>query len=220
VSSFLPACGLADPAQLHIQHYAQGRQLYHREVDEMRKNKGLSLVEILMTLGLLGVLMSIALPEMDAWIQASRADMRMRTLAAQIALARSTAVTLQLGVTLCPSADQQQCGGNWTQGSLIFTDRNSDRRLNQDDILVRINGPLAPGETLVWRAFQNRQFLQVEPSGFLRHQSGNFTWCPASRKTVHARQLIINATGRTRLASDINGDGVQEDSSGNPLRCP
>jgi len=157
--------------------------------------------------------MSIALPQMEAWVQDTRADMRMRTLAGQIALARSTAVTRQLGVTLCPSADHQQCGGNWSQGSMIFTDSNGDRRLNQDDILVRVNGPLAKGETLVWRAFQNRPYLQVEPSGYLRHQSGNFIWCPASGKAVHARQLIVNATGRTRTAPG-------KDSSGNPLRCP
>jgi len=82
-----------------------------------------------------------------------------------------------------------------------------------------VNGPLPAGETLQWRAFQSRPYLQIEPSGFMRHQSGNFTWCPASRNARFARQLVVNATGRVRLSQDTDGDGIHEDSAGNPLHC-
>ena len=53
----------------------------------------------------------------------------------------------------------------------------------------------------------------------MRYQSGNFTLCPASRDARLAQQLVVNSTGRTRSAQDRNGDGIREDSSGNPLRC-
>lgn len=185
----------------------------------MRQGKGMSLVECMIVIGMVGLLIVVALPELGGLVESTRADATMRALATQVALARSTAASTGQRVTFCPSADQQLCAGNWAQGHMIFTDRNGDRRLNQNDRVIRASGPLPAGQTLVWRAFQNRSYLQVEPSGFLRFQSGNFTWCPASADAAHARQLIVSASGRARLAQDTDGDGIQEDSSGRPLRC-
>jgi len=186
----------------------------------MGRNAGMTLLEILLTLGLLGILLGIALPDLGYWAEAVRARQITRSLATQIALARSTAAARQQWVSLCPTVDQLRCGGSWQQGSMMFSDRNGDRRVNQDDEVIRLHGPLPAGETLQWRAFGSRPYLQIEPSGFMRHQSGNFTWCPASRDVRFARQLVVNATGRVRLSHDSDGDGIDEDSAGNPLTCP
>ncbi len=186
----------------------------------MRRSAGMTLLEILLTLGLLGVLLSIALPDLGDWAQAVRARQVTRSLAAQIAFARSSAAAGQQWVTVCPTLDQLGCGGGWHQGSMVFRDGNGDRRVNEDDVVIRLNGPLPEGETLLWRAFRSRPYLQMEPSGFMRHQSGNFTWCPASREVRFARQLVVNATGRVRVSQDSDGDGIDEDSAGNPLTCP
>ncbi len=185
----------------------------------MGRTAGMTLLEILLTLGLLGVLLGIALPDLGDWAEAARARVITRNLATQIALARSTAAARQQWVSVCPTEDQLGCGGSWNEGSMVFSDRNGDRRVNQDDVVIRRNGPLPAGETLQWRAFQSRPYLQIEPSGFMRHQSGNFTWCPASRDARFARQLVVNATGRVRVSKDSDGDGIDEDSAGNPLSC-
>ncbi len=185
----------------------------------MGRIEGVTLLEILLTLGLLGVLLGVALPDLGDWAESARARQFTRTLGSQIALARSTAAARQQWVSVCPTVDQLRCGGSWAQGSMMFSDRNGDRRVNQDDVVIRLNGALPAGETLQWRAFGSRPYLQIEPSGFLRHQSGNFTWCPASRDARFARQLVVNATGRVRMSQDSDGDGIDEDSSGNPLTC-
>ena len=186
----------------------------------MGRVAGLTLLEILLALGMLGVLLSVALTDMSDWTQAVRARQITRSLATQVALARSTAAAQQQSVSLCPTLDQLGCGGSWSRGSMVFSDRNGDRRVNQDDIVIRVQGPLPAGETLRWRAFQSRPYLQIEASGFMRHQSGNFTWCPASRDVRFARQLVVNATGRVRMSQESDGDGIHEDSAGNPLACP
>jgi type IV fimbrial biogenesis protein FimT len=186
----------------------------------MGRTTGMTLLEILLTLGLLGVLLSTGLADMSDWTQAMRARQITRSLAAQIALARSTATARQQWVSLCPTRDHLGCGGSWSQGSMVFSDRNADRRVNQDDIVIRVHGPLPSGETLQWRAFQSRPYLQIDASGFMRHQSGNFTWCPASRDVRFARQIVVNATGRGRVSQDSDEDDIHEDSAGNPLACP
>ncbi len=185
----------------------------------MGRTAGMTLLEILLTLGLLGVLLSVALPDLGNWAESARAHAITRSLATQIALARSAAAARQQWVSVCPTVDNLRCGGSWNQGSMVFSDRNGDRRVSQDDVVIRLNGPLPAGETLQWRAFGSRPYLQIEPSGFMRHQSGNFTWCPASRDARFARQLVVNATGRVRVSQDSDGDGIDEDSAGNPLTC-
>lgn len=186
----------------------------------MGRAAGITLLELLLALAVLGVLLGIALPDMSDWAEAARARTVTRSLAAQIALARSTAAARQQWVSICPTVDQLACGGSWREGSMVFSDRNGDRRVNQDDAVIRLHGPLPEGETLQWRAFQSRPYLQIEPSGFMRYQNGNFTWCPASRDVRFARQLVVNATGRVRVSRDTDGDGIDEDSAGQALSCP
>jgi type IV fimbrial biogenesis protein FimT len=186
----------------------------------MDRVKGMTLIELLLALGMLSLLLVFALPDLGDWVDSARARQFTRVLASQIAVARRTAITQRQRVSFCPSVDMLVCSRHWTQGSMVFTDRNGDLRVNQDDVAIRLNGQLPAGETLEWRAFQGLPYLQVQRDGFLRHQSGNFTWCPASRDVRYARQLVINATGRVRVSHDRDGDGVDEDSAGNPLRCP
>ncbi|MCB1648718.1 MAG: GspH/FimT family protein [Pseudomonadales bacterium] len=185
----------------------------------MIAKSGYTLVELLIVLLLLGLLMNQGLPPLRQWQQGRQADIVMDTLISQLALARSEAAALNRSVTLCPSRDGLRCGGDWSLGSLLFVDRNGDRVLNQDDRVLRVRSGDAPPGSLRWRAFGNRQAVQIDARGFLRYQSGNFTYCdPSGEPTLH-RQLVVNAAGRARLARDSNGDGIVEDSQGRPLRC-
>ncbi len=180
---------------------------------------GLTLLELLFTLFLLSLLLGIALPDFTKLIEHKRADNNVRTLVTAIELARTSAIVDNSLVTLCRSRNGEECGGDWKNGILVFVDHDGDRDIDPEDRLVRFfTLPSLDGE-LYWRAFQNRQYLQITPQGFTRYQNGNFTFCPASGELQHARQLILNRTGRVRLAGDSDGDGIAEDSRGRPIRC-
>jgi len=185
----------------------------------MQRARGFTLLELLICLLLVAVLGALSLPGFSEMLAHRRSDAVMRKLADAIALARTTAVASGELVTLCRWGSGTECGGNWQDGILLFTDHNGDRRINQDDAVRHyFSFPDADG-ALRWRAFQNRQYLQITNQGFTRFQNGNFTYCPASRKAELARQLIINRTARARFAIDSDGDGIKEDSSGKPLTC-
>ena len=185
----------------------------------MIARSGYTLLELLITLAILGVLLQMGLPSLAHLQRGREADMLMKTLTGHIALARSEAATQGRIVTLCPSRDGVHCGGDWGQGSLLFLDRNGDRVVNQDDRVLRVRLDETPPGSLRWRAFGNRQALQIDARGFLLHQSGNFTYCDASGDARLNRQLVVNATGRVRVSRDTDGDDVVEDSRGRPLLC-
>ena len=180
---------------------------------------GLTLLELLVTLSILALLLSVALPGFSEIVEQKRIDISARQLQQSIELARTAAITKNGLVTLCRSRDGQTCGGRWQEGILIFVDYDGDRRIDDDDLVVRYVEFHEFDGSLTWRAFQNRQYLQITPLGFTNYQNGNFTLCPPNGDRRYARQLIITRTGRVRHAQDSDGDGIREDSRGRPLRC-
>ena len=185
----------------------------------MRFSKAFTLLELLITVFILSLLFSLSMPNFQAMIEQRKADMIMQKLLQSIQFARVSAIRSGTLVTLCKSADGESCGGNWVDGILIFTDADGDRKIDgADELLRHIQFNHSQG-TLAWRAFQNRQYLQITHLGFTRYQNGNFTYCPSNADPELARQLIINRAARARYAMDSDGDGIREDSRGRPINC-
>lgn len=184
----------------------------------MPRTFGFSLLELLMVMALLAILAAMAAPSFQSTWRSREGELVLRILATHLSLARATAIEYGTIVTICSSTDGLGCSGNWSNGSIVFTDINGDRTINEGDVLIRGNLTDINGK-IQWRAFQNRSYLQIDPMGFMRYQSGNFTYCTADGDLRLARQLVVNTTGRTRLAIDTDGDGLREDSVGRPLRC-
>ena len=187
----------------------------------MRKRMcGVSLVELLLVLTILALL--VASLDSQGFARSrdeKQADGVMSDIVSAISMARQAAILENVMVTYCRSDDGMHCQGNWQDGSIIFTDRNADRRINGDDRLLHRLDAVAITGSLRFKSFRNRQYLQMTPFGFTNYQNGNFTWCPANRDNTLARQVIVSMTARTRYARDSDGDGIIEDSQGKPLTC-
>jgi len=185
-----------------------------------RKKRGITLVELLLVLSVVGVLLVSIAPSGFARSQeVKRIDGVMSDIMAAIAMARSTAIFEAQMVTFCGSNDGKNCQGNWHEGSIIFTDKNADKLLNGEDRLLYKLDAIAAQGNLSFNSFRNKQYLQMTPRGTTNHQNGNFTFCPADKNPALARQIIVSFTGRTRYGKDTDGDGIVENSSGKPLQC-
>ena len=180
---------------------------------------GITVIELLIGVAVMSIVLGLAIPPFQSLAQRSLATASINWLVGSIAFTRHAAMINRTMVTLCPSIDGTKCGGYWHQGSISFTDHNSDRVINgRDHLLNRFLSPVSGG-SIKFRAFRNKQYLQMTPEGMTNYQNGNFVYCSADRDPRFSRQLIINVQGRTRLAHDRDGDGVVEDRSGKPLRC-
>ena len=185
----------------------------------MKSMGGMTLLELLISLGVLSMLLGISIPDFAELVQSVSGDATLRKLATTVQLGKSAAIASGTTVTLCRSVDGLACSGSWQDGIIVFTDRNRDRAMNGNDTLLRhITFPDSKG-SIRFRAFQNKQYLQISSLGFTHNQNGNFTYCPFSGEAKFARQLIVNRTARLRFAQDIDGDGIREDSRGRPLNC-
>ncbi|MBD3647332.1 MAG: GspH/FimT family pseudopilin [Pseudomonadales bacterium] len=176
-------------------------------------------MELLIVLAVAAILTSSAVPTFSSLIQRNQAAVAINWIVESIRFSRHSAVTLGTMVTICPSTDGTHCGGKWHDGTIVFTDANADAVVNgKDEILKRFRFPVE-GASLTWRAFRNRQYLQLTSMGYTNFMNGNFTYCSEDRDPRYARQIVINMPGRVRKAYDIDNDGIVEDYRGRELRC-
>ena len=182
--------------------------------------RGTTLIELLATLAIAGVLLTWGGVEAGRFGAAFRADAAVAQMQGAVRFARHAAVAHRGTVTLCPGA-ADRCGrrNDWHRGALVFLDVNGDGRRAPDEPLLRRLPRLADGERFYWRAFRNRTSLSMLSTGLTDWQNGSFLYCPPDGDPRHARQLILNAQGRVRHARDTDGDGIREDAAGRPLAC-
>ena len=185
-----------------------------------RAARGTSMTETMTALAIAAILAGAGAPALWSLVGRGQADAAMEQMVSAVRFTRHLAVTRRTAATLCPGSGAR-CGrrDSWHDGAIIFLDADADGRLDAGDEVVRRLPPLPGGYRLRWRSFRNRKSLSMRPSGLTNWQNGNMLLCPPDRDVKKARQLILNAQGRTRLAADSDGDGVVEDGRGRPVRC-
>ena len=219
---------LLPPIRRYILKYRSGSKAEHpfRQVQPLQAADGHSLPELLMVLAIITTLSALTLPLLSP-APAQEAEQVFERFARVLGNTRAQAITRQQVLIICPNSNAHHCGRDWSAGLLVFVDADGDGVLSGTEaVLDRLSWlPSADGGTqalsgsLHWRAFGNRQRLRISELGELADQNGSLSWCPPPDSMASAHQLVINASGRIRLAVDSNGDGLREDSQGNPVRC-
>ncbi|WP_411850558.1 GspH/FimT family pseudopilin [Stenotrophomonas sp. LGBM10] len=155
---------------------------------------GVSLVQLLLTLALLGVLATLALPGLQGVLDRTRVDtVRMQLLSA-FATARSTAISRRHAVSVCASNDGRQCGLDWSTGWLIYHDRRHQHQpATPDDVLHYQPGQRGRG--IHATATSGRPTLRYDANG--RSLGSNLTIALCVRGERRG-DVIVNNTGRAR----------------------
>jgi len=190
----------------------------------MQHVPGFTLIELLTSLTVAGLLLGFAFPSFNDLRQQQDSTAAVNQLIGSVQFARSAAITLHRTVTLCPRSKRNPyvCGkrNQWHLGALAFLDQNSSGKVDGDETLLKRFPALKKGSITYWRSFRNKTYLQINSRGLTNWQNGNILYCPPGDNTRFARQLIINVTGRVRLARDRDGDGIVENARGKPVHCP
>lgn len=169
---------------------------------------GFSLIELLITLSIAIILFAVAIPLFKFFFIKSTDQVMSLQLFRAINLARSEALASGQSVTLCKSANQQTCIGEWKEGYLIHSGNK---------ILYVFHTATNDG-ILHWRAFpKSREDLQFLPSGFSRAENGSFWYCH-SGATNASWAIVISQTGRARMVYPNKMGNVEIENS-TPLKC-
>jgi type IV fimbrial biogenesis protein FimT len=179
---------------------------------------GFNLIELISVMAICSIILGLSAPSFSELLIRNRVSAHLSIISKAVTLARTSSIYKNTVVTLCRSKSYRTCDGTWSKGFMLFTDANKDRSINEDDQLLLKVDNIPEGDNIYWRAFQNRQYLQMNPEGYTRYQNGTFTYCP-KEGNQYAKAIIINAAGRVRFSLDTNKDGIYEGANGTPLRC-
>lgn len=183
-----------------------------------RQGSGFTLVELMITLALMGILLAVAVPSFQSIAHANRLSAGANDIVLGIQLARSEAIRRNARVVFCPSNDGTTCTNSaaWT-GWMVATDANDDGDFGDADEVIRFE-QLPPQ-------------LQVQGSPAIAAAAGRVTFPASGMAAGTGGAMLLNATisvcalttlpaENTRLVHVVSGGRVAIGRADNGGLCP
>lgn len=186
----------------------------------MNRNTGFTLIELIITVVLAAIVLTIGVPTFRTAILNNTRVAQVNEFVGVLSLARSEAAKRGLRVVICRSNNASNCAtdttGVWESGWVVFVDQNQDgdsnpytpsNQPNSADIL-KVQGSIDRSFSLrSGSAFT--QWIAYIPNGVSIGNTGlgtgTFRLCD-SRGVDQARFVVISATGRVRTREKETGD--------------
>ena len=177
-----------------------------------RRQRGLNLLELMITIAILGVVLAIGVPSYSHMTISNRLTTDTNDLVASLQYARSEAITRGENVTVCTAnAALDACSGtgDWTAGWVIL-----DAAAN----VIRVHPPLETNAAAEVNAQNGVGSVIFNRNGFSTN-ARTIRLCGPEGDAKRIRGVVVGPDGRIRLAADIDANSVVEDQDGNNLSC-
>lgn len=167
----------------------------------MKRVKGFTLIELMTTLGVAAIVLSVGVPSFRAIVMDNRLVTHANQFVGAVNLARSTAVRYQRNATACASANFDAavptCTAttDWSNGWIVWVDKDRDTVTDANEV-VQVYGPLP--ETSTFSSTGTAGF-RYDARGFSLAGGDDLTMCD-NRTGETGRLIRVNAAGRTNIA--------------------
>lgn len=162
----------------------------------MFRQHGLTLPELLVAISLTAILAAASVASFSEFIKNNRIISAANDLGGSLALARTQAINLNLNVIACKSADGASCttSGDWSQGWIVFVDRNGDAVADADEILR--SHPAVGGSLSIVGVSAAANKVSYSPSG--QTAASRIDVCD-DRTGDFGHKFCLGNTGRVRI---------------------
>jgi len=171
------------------------------------KNLGFTLVELMITLVVLAIMLTIAIPSFRTFISNNRLNTSADSLVNALNYTRSIALTNNGNVRICPfnAANSTACGNDWSTGWIVVTQPAVGA-----EVLLKSQENATAGPTIT----ANNNTITFDSRG-LASSSTNFSFCD-NRGGNFARSVQVMTTGYIQ-SGDRPGQAVWNN---NAINCP
>ena len=162
-----------------------------------RRQPGFTLVELMVTLAVVGILAAVAAPAMTSMINGNRLAGASGEMTASLQLARSEAIRRNARVTICATENGTTCSETTDWSSWIVVGR--DNTAGVDEVLlshdaggaVQISGPAAG--------------IEFRPSGLIEAAEALRICTPTAALTENRRNINVMISGSVTTTRSAGG---------------
>ncbi len=176
-------------------------------------SSGFTLVELMITIAVVGVLLTVGVPSFTQSIQSNRLVTYANEFLTALNFARSEAIKQGVQVTMLRKGSTAT---RWEDGWEVFVDSDGDETFSDDgdstlcettaagfpseDCLLKTYPALTSGFTLRTQNSTYKNYIAFDSSGLSTMTVGDtFRLCDSSADTAKSRSIAINAVGRARV---------------------
>jgi type IV fimbrial biogenesis protein FimT len=184
-----------------------------------RNQSGFTLYELLITIVIIGIVLTFGIPNFGVFTQNSRIASTANDMHSSFYLGRSEAARSKSNITICASANSMDaaaaCGGTFDDGWIIFVDLNGDiQRAGINENVLRRHPPIDDAIDITTNAGAN--YFSFAPTGLGR---GDIGGNPSVQTAVicdgrgniraaggnsAARYLVVTPIGRATVLRDVD----------------
>jgi type IV fimbrial biogenesis protein FimT len=172
-----------------------------------RYSRGLTLMELLIVMGIVGILVTIAIPSYLYVTSSNRVASEVNALVGDLMFARSEAIKEGQPVVVCAAASGSTpaaplcatSGAHWEGGWIVFSDLNNDQTIDGNDVVMRIQPAFTSKDTFIasstifWISFNREGFASATPPGLVAATQLTLHTTPSS--SASTRCLSVNQVG-------------------------
>jgi len=155
------------------------------------------MVELMITISIASILLAVAVPSYQSIMRESRLTTQANELMTALHYARSEAIKRGMRVTICKSPNGSSCGGNWSDGWMVFNDAGTAGTVDASDEVLRVFSALK-GSTL-GGGLNFADWVSYLPNGRSQGSgnfaNGTFSLCNQSS----GRNVVVNNAGRPKV---------------------
>jgi type IV fimbrial biogenesis protein FimT len=170
--------------------------------------RGFSLIEVMVTVAILGVLATLAAPSFRTLLLKRSVQAAANSLVEDMRLARSEALKRSTRTVICHSSNGTSCtalaAGGWRDGWIVFVDMNSNGAVDAGDDLIKVQQVL-PNIASVQSTNPNSDLalFKYEPTGWAKAATHTFIFTPVGNVPVGSTRVVcVSIQGRPALRAE------------------
>ncbi len=167
--------------------------------------KGFTLIDLMITLSLIGILLTLAPPSFQHFLKKTKRDTSVASMYHFYQAGRIMAIEQKKSIHFCGSDELTNCQNQWSKFAILFDDKNGDNKPSKTEILSlqQFDDTHLQFAT---RASFGKSYTILTPKGSTQ-LPGSIVYCGKTHIKYYQR-LTWNRVGRPYIGSDKNGDGV------------
>lgn len=160
--------------------------------------KGITLLEVMIAVAILGIVSAIALPNLGPMLESDRAENFIDEFSRTVKYARAKATTADEFVVICPIADPDTggaCTTDWKNNPIVaFVDKGQDLNLSKtNDMLIRVMSLPSSNDKISQN--KGNKAITIDGQGRV-NQEHQFVICP-NGKNDNTSSLQVSVSGNT-----------------------